>query len=158
MGYPAIITSDQGSQSTSEEYTGFLKQQGIGQSMDGKARWVDNVIIERWFSSLKTEDIYINEYSSPKALRAGISSIYLFVPDCATLPQRRGVKRDISICSGFSSRRKKLQPGNIRLPPQGQSLIFIFRISDHHHSETCIPLGQRKSLQQRWPLRCSHHQ
>ncbi len=40
--------------------------------MDGKARWVDNVIIERWFRSLKTENIYINEYTSPKALRAGI--------------------------------------------------------------------------------------
>jgi len=40
--------------------------------MDGKARWVDNVIIERWFRSLKTEYIYINEYASPRALRAGI--------------------------------------------------------------------------------------
>jgi putative transposase len=70
-GVPAIINSDQGSQFTSEEYTGFLKQQGIRQSMDGKARWVDNVIIERWFRSLKTEDIYINEYAYPKALKAG---------------------------------------------------------------------------------------
>jgi len=42
--------------------------------MDGKARWVDNVIIERWFRSLKTENIYINEYLSPKALRRGIES------------------------------------------------------------------------------------
>lgn len=71
-GVPAIINSDQGSQFTSEEYTGFLKQQGIRQSMDGKARWVDNVIIERWFRSLKTEYIYINEYASPKTLKAGI--------------------------------------------------------------------------------------
>lgn len=71
-GLPAIINSDQGSQFTSEEYTGFLKYQGIRQSMDGKARWVDNVIIERWFRSLKTEYIYINEYTSPKTLKAGI--------------------------------------------------------------------------------------
>jgi putative transposase len=41
--------------------------------MDGKARWVDNVIIERWFRSLKTEYIYINECKSPRALRAGIA-------------------------------------------------------------------------------------
>lgn len=40
--------------------------------MDGKARWVDNVVIERWFRSLKTERIYVNEYTTPKALRAGI--------------------------------------------------------------------------------------
>jgi putative transposase len=73
-GAPSIINSDQGSQFTSEEYTGFLKGQGIRQSMDGKARWVDNVIIERWFRSLKWDDIYINEYGSPKELRRGIAA------------------------------------------------------------------------------------
>lgn len=71
-GIPAIINSDQGSQFTSEEYTALLKNSGIRQSMDGKARWVDNVIIERWFRSLKTENIYINEYTTPRQLRAGI--------------------------------------------------------------------------------------
>ena len=40
--------------------------------MDGKARWVDNVVIERWFRSLKTELIYINEYSNPRELRQQI--------------------------------------------------------------------------------------
>ncbi len=73
-GTPAIINSDQGSQFTSEEYTSFLKSNGIMQSMDGKARWVDNVVIERWFRSLKYEDIYINEYNSPKELRRGIAA------------------------------------------------------------------------------------
>ena len=80
-GTPAIINSDQGSQFTSEEYTGFLKGQGIRQSMDGKARWVDNVIIERWFRSLKYDDIYIGEYNSPKELRRGIAG-YVNVYNC----------------------------------------------------------------------------
>ena len=80
-GMPAIINSDQGSQFTSEEYTGFLKGQGIRQSMDGKARWVDNVIIERWFRSLKYDDIYIGEYNSPKELRRGIAG-YVNVYNC----------------------------------------------------------------------------
>ena len=71
-GHPGIINSDQGSNFTSAEYTGFLKSQKIRQSMDGKARWVDNVIIERWFRSLKTENIYINEYETPRKLRRGI--------------------------------------------------------------------------------------
>jgi len=73
-GIPAIINSDQGSQFTSDEYRAYLKSLGVRQSMDGKARWVDNVIIERWFRSLKTENIYINEYLSPKTLRKGIDS------------------------------------------------------------------------------------
>ena len=73
-GIPAIINSDQGSQFTSKEYVGYLAEKNIRQSMDGKARWVDNVLIERWFRSLKCECIYINEFESPRALRAGISA------------------------------------------------------------------------------------
>lgn len=72
-GAPAIINSDQGSQFTSIDYQQLLKRQGVRQSMDGKARWVDNVIIERWFRSLKVEYIYINDYNSPRELRVGIS-------------------------------------------------------------------------------------
>jgi len=73
-GTPAIINSDQGSQFTSDDYTNFLRESSIRQSMDGKARWIDNVIIERWFRSLKHEDIYINEYISPRELRRGIAA------------------------------------------------------------------------------------
>jgi len=71
-GVPCIINSDQGSQFSSEGFIETLKENGIRQSMDGKARWIDNVIIERWFRSLKTEDIYINEYATPRKLREGI--------------------------------------------------------------------------------------
>ena len=71
-GTPGIVNSDQGSQFTSDAYVGLLKERGIRQSMDGKARWVDNVIIERWFRSLKTEYVYINDYSMPRDLRNGI--------------------------------------------------------------------------------------
>jgi putative transposase len=60
-GIPCIINSDQGSQFTSGAYITMLASYGICQSMDGKARWVDNVIIERWFRSLKTEWVYIND-------------------------------------------------------------------------------------------------
>jgi putative transposase len=81
-GTPAIINSDQGSQFTSEAYKELLKRHGIRQSMDGKARWVDNVMIERWFRSLKTEYVYINEYASPKELRAGVRA---YITDYNTL-------------------------------------------------------------------------
>jgi len=71
-GTPCIVNSDQGSQFTSDAYIDALRAHGIRQSMDGKARWVDNVIIERWFRSLKTEYVYINEYATPRELRSGI--------------------------------------------------------------------------------------
>jgi len=73
-GIPDIINSDQGSQFTSDDYVNLLKSFGIRQSMDGKARWVDNVIIERWFRSLKCENIYITEYTNPRELRLGITN------------------------------------------------------------------------------------
>ena len=72
-GVPAILNSDQGSQFTATEYMLYLRSQGIRQSMDGKGRWIDNVIIERWFRSLKIERIYPNEYRTPRELRHGIS-------------------------------------------------------------------------------------
>jgi putative transposase len=71
-GIPAILNSDQGSQFTGDGYMSYLRKRGIRQSMDGKGRWIDNVIIERWFRSLKIENIYINEYASPRDLRFGI--------------------------------------------------------------------------------------
>ena len=40
--------------------------------MDGKSRWADNIMIERWFRSLKTEEIYLNEYHSPRELRQAL--------------------------------------------------------------------------------------
>ena len=72
-GKPGIINSDQGCQFTSNEYVDFLKGENIRQSMDGKARWVDNVIIERWFRSIKYENLYLNDYQNPKELRNGIT-------------------------------------------------------------------------------------
>ena len=73
-GIPGIINSDQGTQFTSNEYKELLKSLQIRQSMDGKSRWADNVMIERWFRSLKTEKIYIEEFRTPKELRSGIRS------------------------------------------------------------------------------------
>lgn len=73
-GKPDIINSDQGSQFTSDDCVSYLQDEGIRQSMDGKARWVDNVIIERWFRSLKCDNIYINEYQTPRELRRGIGN------------------------------------------------------------------------------------
>lgn len=73
-GTPAILNSDQGSQFTSEEYKALLRELHIRQSMDGKSRWADNVRIERWFRSLKTEQLYPNEYRTPRELRQLINS------------------------------------------------------------------------------------
>ena len=69
---PVILNSDQGSQFTSTEYQDYLKENRIRQSMDGKSRWADNIMIERWFRSLKYEEVYLMSYRSPKEARQRI--------------------------------------------------------------------------------------
>ena len=69
---PEIFNSDQGCQFTSHEYKQLLQDNGIRQSMDGKSRWADNIMIERWFRSLKWEEVYLTEYANIKEARAAI--------------------------------------------------------------------------------------
>ena len=63
-GKPEIFNTDQGSQFTSEEFTGVLSGAGVRISMDGKGRWMDNVFIERLWRSLKYECVYLREFES----------------------------------------------------------------------------------------------
>jgi len=63
-GKPEIFNSDQGSQYTSEAFTGVLKANGIRISMDGKGAWRDNVFVERLWRSVKYEEVYLNAYES----------------------------------------------------------------------------------------------
>ena len=69
---PEIFNTDQGSQFTSEEWTGRLNQWGLQISMDGRGRWMDNVFIERLWRSLKYEDIYLKGYATVDALERGV--------------------------------------------------------------------------------------
>ena len=70
---PEIFNTDQGSQYTSRVHTEILKRHGIKISMDGKGRATDNICIERFWRSIKYEEIYLNEYKNIKVLHAAIS-------------------------------------------------------------------------------------
>ncbi len=58
---PDIFNTDQGSQFTSFDFTGVLKDAGIRISMDGRGRCMDNIFIERLWRSLKYEAVYLHE-------------------------------------------------------------------------------------------------
>jgi putative transposase len=72
-GKPEIFNSDQGSQFTSNDFTGVLEQAGVAISMDGKGRCIDNVFVERLWRSLKYEEVYLKAYDSIFEARAGIA-------------------------------------------------------------------------------------
>jgi putative transposase len=60
-GKPDIFNTDQGSQFTSLDFTGVLKDAEITISMDGRGRCMDNIFIERLWRSLKYEAVYLHE-------------------------------------------------------------------------------------------------
>lgn len=73
-GTPEIFNTDQGSQFTSNEFTGVLEENGIKISMDGRGRWLDNVFIERLWRSLKYEEVYLKAYESMPEAKMGIGN------------------------------------------------------------------------------------
>ena len=61
-GCPQIFNTDQGSQFTSAEFTSVLINNGISVSMDGKGAWRDNVFVERFWRTVKYEEVYLHAY------------------------------------------------------------------------------------------------
>lgn len=77
-GKPEIFNSDQGSQFTSDDFTNILKDNEIKISMDGKGRWADNILIERFFRSLKYEEVYLKHYENLKEAKQDIAKYITF--------------------------------------------------------------------------------
>jgi len=77
-GTPEIFNTDQGSQFTSEAFTGVLLQHNIQVSMDGKGRCMDNVFVERLWRSLKYEEVYLKGYQKVPEAKAGIGAYFRF--------------------------------------------------------------------------------
>ena len=78
FGIPAIFNSDQGSQFTSPKFTDILESFNIRISMDSKGRALDNIYIERFWRSLKYEDIYLNSYETINELLQGLTKYINF--------------------------------------------------------------------------------
>ena len=77
-GIPDIFNTDQGSQFTSEAFTGVLKAHGITISMDGRGRALDNIFVERLWRSVKHEDVYLRGYATMSDLLPGLTEYFTF--------------------------------------------------------------------------------
>ena len=73
-GRPEIFNTDQGSQFTSDDFTGTLKRHDVTISMDGKGRCMDNIFVERLWRSLKYEEVYLNAYATVAEAKTGIGA------------------------------------------------------------------------------------
>ena len=77
-GVPGIFNTDQGSQFTSDAFVSVLESHGIQISMDGVNRALDNIFVERFWRSLKYEDIYLKDYRTMTELKDGLARYLRF--------------------------------------------------------------------------------
>jgi putative transposase len=75
---PLIWNSDQGSHFTSPQYTARLTAANVQISMDGKGRALDNSFTERLWRTVKYEKVYLQDYTSPRAARQGLTHYLTF--------------------------------------------------------------------------------
>ena len=77
-GSPEIFNTDQGSQFTSNEFTGRLLKEGIRISMDGRGRAFDNIFVERLWRTVKYEEVYLKDYQSLKEATSELKKYFVF--------------------------------------------------------------------------------
>lgn len=77
-GKPYIFNTDQGAQYTCDDFITLLKGNEIKISMDGKGRWMDNVMIERLWRSVKYECLYLQEFDSIREMKNALQNWFVF--------------------------------------------------------------------------------
>lgn len=78
QGTPEIFNTDQGSQFTSEAFTGTLIDAEVAISMDGRGRAHDNIFVERLWRTVSLEDIYLRDYGNVSEVRTGLDAYFRF--------------------------------------------------------------------------------
>jgi putative transposase len=71
-GVPEIVNTDQGAQFTAEEFVNAVRAKGCEISMDGRGAWRDNVFVERFWRTIKYEEVYLHAYDSVAIARQRI--------------------------------------------------------------------------------------
>jgi putative transposase len=78
LATPLIINSDQGSHFTSAQYTRLVLAAGVQISMDGRGRALDNIFTERLWRTIKWEEVYLQEYATPRDARRSLTDYLRF--------------------------------------------------------------------------------
>ena len=110
---PEIFNTDQGSQYTAKAHVEILKKHNIKISMDGKGRATDNICIERFWRSIKYEEIYLNEYKNIKALNRAIEK-YMYAYNKKRLHSAIGYKTPNEV---YYQSANNLDPEGVKLLP-----------------------------------------
>ena len=117
MGKPEVFNTDQGSQFTSEGFTGLLEQHGIRISMDGKGRYTDNIFVERLWRTVKYEEVYLKAYSNGREAKTGLGDYFRFY-NTQRPHQALGYRTPAEVFSGDSAQSTE-HPTERRWSPSG---------------------------------------
>ncbi len=97
---PEILNTDQGSQFTCESWVKMITDNNIKISMDGKGRWADNIIMERFWRTIKHEDILLSVFDSVIDLKSSIGK-FVYKYNNKRLHQNLGYKTPAEIYTGI---------------------------------------------------------
>ena len=129
-GKPEIFNTDQGSQFTSAAFTGALLERGIQVSMDGKGRYLDNIIVERLWRSIKYEEVYLKAYKDGTEAKQGIGA-YLDFYNRERPHQALGYRTPQETYQGEQSTKRRggqeevLTPGVETTPPAARDSLNL---------------------------------
>jgi putative transposase len=122
-GRPDILNSDQGCQYTSDRYIELVKAADVKVSMDSRGRATDNIYIERFWRTVKQQEVYLNEYSCPKHARQRIAA-FIHVYNYFRPHQGLGGKTPGQVYKGIAPIR--FEDGlqcSLDIPLTGQKLV-----------------------------------
>jgi len=119
---PEIVNSDQGCQFTSLQWTEKLKSEGVEISMDGKGRWADNIYIERFWRSLKYENVFLHSFETVAEAKKAIGK-YIEFYNHERPHQALGYKTPN--CVYKASKKKECEYGKVET-----SMLEMRRVSD----------------------------
>lgn len=144
-GKPEVFNSDQGSQFTSESFTGVLKREGITISMDGRGRAFDNIFVERLWRNVKYEDVYIMGYATMGELLTGLTKYFAFY-NGERMHQSLGNKTPDAVhASGVGGGALIVE----RFPQKAEGLPVALRCTGTAHAENDDPKANSKPGQRR---------
>jgi len=113
-GYKAkIVNSDQGCQFTSQEWVYSLRLLGIKISMDGKGRYLDNIFIERFWRTIKYEEVYLKTYDTVFEAKTALGK-YIEWYNHERRHSGLGKRRPYEIMSGIEIKPRQEQVNNMR--------------------------------------------
>ena len=126
---PEVFNTDQGSQFTSEAFTGLLEQHGVKISMDGKGRYTDNIFVERLWRTVKYEEAYLKAYSNGRETRAGLDA-YLGFYNTQRPHQALGYRTPAEVFNGDSVESTEREKERRWAP--GRKLVSYAGAGDSH--------------------------